>query len=253
MITSKNERRRGRLPVLAMMFALLGLSITAPPRTHTWTGQTQQAAAECQPGIGGRLFSYASELELQILPADAGFTIELHLMSPGPQRLIATNRDPGAIVKLGGFPAGTDLIFGIFVRETQKTFLMGGGSANPDGLPHAEVACFAEGRANIGFEDQVGGGDRDYNDLLCTVKQIGPGITGVVRSGKKLFLYGINFDNEAIILLNDEPQKTRYDEANPITVLIGKKAGNWVQPGDTIRVRSRSGVLSPGFTYTPAP
>lgn len=336
---AKNRRRLARFTSILTLL-VLSAAVAQTPATEARARQTPQAA-ECQSGVGARLFSNGGALEVEMLPADAGFTIELHLMSPGPDRLIATNREPGTIVKLGTFPAGVELIFGIFVRETQRTFITGPGSGNPDGLPHAELACFGGGRTNIGFEDQMGGGDRDYNDLLCAVRQsdgscsysvapksqsfdpyggkgtisvsarsgcswtavsnvswvaivsggsgsdngnlkyevgvnanqearVGtlsvqgetftvhqdgagsaPLITSIVRSGKKLFLYGINFDNQAVILMNGDQQKTKYDEDNPTTVLIGKKAGNWVQPGDTIQVRSGSGVLSLGFTYQP--
>lgn len=339
MITSKSPRSIRPFPLLCIVLALLGLVISASPASHAWTGAPQ--AAECQSGVGGRLFSNGGELEVEILPALAGFTSELSFVSPGPARLIGTNRDAGTKVKLGSFPAGVELIFSIFVRETQKTFVMGQGLGNPDGLGHAEVTCFGDGRSNIGFEDQIGGGDRNYADLICAVRQplnsctysvspasqsfdagggrgtvsvgvrsgcswtaatdvswivitsggsgsdngttnysvaintntasrtgtikvqgqtftvyqdgIGtlPVITGAIRNGKKLMVYGLNFDGESVILLNEEKQKTNYDENNPRTVLIGKKAGRWVQSGDRLRVRNSSGALSPEYTYTP--
>jgi hypothetical protein len=243
-------------------------------------------------------------------------------------------------VKLGSFPAGAELKFGVLVRETQKIFQMGSGAGNPDGLPHAELTCFGVGRANVGFEDQAGGGDRDYNDLLCAVRQseacsysvspssqsfdysggggsftarsasacswtavsnvswlvinsggsgtgngtisysvasnsdndsrtgaitvqgqtfavsqdgIGgrPIITSAVRDGKRLLVYGINFDDSSVLLLNGEPQKTKHDGDNPTTIVIGKKAGKWARPGDMLQVQKSSGVLSSGYTYNP--
>jgi len=297
--------------------------------------------AECQSGLGGRLFSNGGELEVEILPVHAGFTSELSFGSPGPARVIGTNRDSGTKVKLGRFPSGVELIFSIFVRETQKTFVIGPGSGNPDGLAHAEVTCFGDGRSNIGFEDQIGGGDKNYADLICTVRQpvnsctysvsptsqsfdagggrgtvgvgVGSGcswsassdvnwvtitsgsagsdsgtinysvavnissgsrtgrlmvqgvsfnvyqdgagadplITSAVRNGKKLYIYGINFDGGAVILVNGEQQKTLHDGDNVRTVLIGKKVGRWIQPGDKLRVRSSAGTLSPEYLYTP--
>jgi hypothetical protein len=322
--------------VSVVFLSIVCLVISAPP-THGWS-QVEQAV-ECQSGIGGRILSTGGELEVEILPANAGFTMDLNLISPGPQRFLATNRDAGSIVKLGSFPAGVELIFGIFVRDTQKTYVMGSGSGNPDGLPHAEVTCFPGKRSNIGFEDQLGGGDQDYNDLLCQVRQpsscsyavappsqsFGSGggtgsvnvsadscswtatsnvswititsggsgsdngtvnysvalntstdsrtgtitlqgltftvyqdgrssqplITGTIRTGKKLFVYGLNFDDASVILLNGERQKTLHDENNPQTVLIGKKVGKWARPGDKLRVRSSSGMLSAEYTYAP--
>lgn len=114
--------------VLLFGLALSLLNLNFSPAT---SAATTPQAADCQQGIGGRLFSNGGQLEVEILPSDAGFTIELHLVSPGPDRFIATNREPGSITRLGTFPAGTELIFGVYVRETQKTFVMGPGSGNP--------------------------------------------------------------------------------------------------------------------------
>lgn len=338
MRASNGTRRIRRAPLVGIALLLLGL-VSAQRTGHAWDGPSPQAV-ECQSGIGGRLFSNGGELEVELLAADAGFTIELYLMSPGQQRFIATNRDAGTIVKLGTVPAGVELILGVYVRETHKTYVMGSGSVNPDGLPHAEVTCFGGGRSNVGFEDQMGGGDSDYNDLLCTVRQpentctysvnpksqsfdAGGGsgtITVAVKSGcswttksnviwiaitsggsgsdngtvrysvavnpepssrtgtltaqgetltvsqdaagskplitstlrkteKKILIYGINFDGGSVILLNGEDQKTLYDSDNPRTILIGKKLGRWVQPGDKLRIRSASGALSPEYVY----
>ena len=341
MIASNRTRLIRRLPLVGIALLSLGLGITAPRTGHAWDGPSPQAA-ECQSGIGGGLFSNGGELEVELLAADAGFTIELYLISPGGQRFLATNHDAGTIVRLGSFPDGVELIFGITVRETGRTYLMGSGAGNPDGLPHAEVTCFGGGRSNVGFEDQLGGGDRDYNDLVCTVRQpknsctysvnprsqsfgaaggggtlsvtvqngcswstksntnwisitsggsgsdngtvrysvagnsdtsprtgtltvqgetftvsqdgggSAPVITGTFRKGeKKFFIYGINFDGGSIILLNGEEQKTLYNSDNPGTMLIGKKLGKWVQPGDRLHVRSSLGVLSPEYIYVP--
>lgn len=304
--------------------------VSAPPTS----GQTG-----CQPGIGGHLFANGGDVEVEMLARGGDYTIELHLMSPGPQRFIAVNSEVGKIVKLGSFTAGTELVFGVFIRDTQKTFMMGSGSVNPDGLPHAEVTCFSGKRANIGFEDQSGGGDNDFDDLQFTVRQsqsceysISPAsqsfgtsggngsfnltttsgcswsissnvnwitvtsgtagsdggrinytvalnqntssrtgtinaqgqtftvfqdgdggqpiITSTVRSGKKVFVYGVNFDMETVILLNGEPQKTIHDDNDPSGLVIGKKLGRWAQPGDRLTVRKGSGVLSPEYVYT---
>jgi len=340
MISKTFQRRLRGFSIFAVTFLILSLGLSSPLKGNA-DDQSQQSG-ECQGGIGGRLFSNGGELEVEMLAADAGFTIELYLMSPGPQRLIATNRDAGTVVKLGTVTAGVELIFGVFVRETQRTYVMGSGFQNPDGLPHAEVTCFGGGRSNIGFEDQLGGGDRDYNDLLCTVRQpensctyavtpksqsFDPGggsgtatvavksgcswttksnVTWIVitsggsgsdngtvrysvaanpepsprtgtvtvqgetitisedaagslplitstfrKSDKKVFVYGLNFDSSSVILLNGEEQKTLYDSDNPRTILIGKKLGRWIHPGDKLRVRNAVGSLSPEFVYVP--
>ncbi len=338
MITSNNSRLIRPVIVFGLVLSLLGVTTSPTPARPRSFAAPQ--ASECQSGIGGRIFSNGGELEVEILPSVAGFTSELSFVSPGPARLIGTNRDAGTIVRLGTVPAGVELVFSIFVRETQKTFATGPGSGNPDGLAHADVTCFGNGRSNIGFEDQMGGGDRNFGDLICAVRQTGvcsyslspqsqsfdagggrgsisvaagsscswtasssvnwvvitsgsagsdggtinysvaintnassrtggvtvqgqtftvfqdgesssPLITSAVRSGKQLLVSGINFDSDSVILLNGEKQKTIHDPNNPRTLLIGKKVGRWIQPGDQVRVRSSSGALSPEFTYTP--
>src|SRR5438128_5177475 len=116
-----------------LVLCALATAISAPARVAA------QQTTYCQSGLGGRIFSSGGEVEVEILPASAGWTSELHFVSPGPARLIGTNRDPGTIVKLGPFPAGVELVFSMFVRETQNTFMIGPGSGNADGIPHAEV------------------------------------------------------------------------------------------------------------------
>jgi hypothetical protein len=74
-------------------------------------------------------------------------------------------------------------------------------------------------------------------------------ITSVSVSGKKLFLSGENFLVGAIILLNGEEEKTRNDNQNPSTMLIGKKAGKKIKAGDHVQVRNPDGTLSDEFTF----
>ena len=337
-MTSSNRKRDIlSLPLSRIFLPTLGLMIMCSIGIQAHPAPQAQG---CQSGVGQQLFATGGEVEVEILPADAGFTIELHLLSPGPDRFIATNKQSGTVVKLGSFPAGAELKFGVLVRETQKVFQMGAGAGNPDGLAHAELTCFGAGRANVGFEDQVGGGDRDYNDLLCTVRQseacnysvspssqsfdytggngsfaarsaspcswtavsnvswlvinsggsgtgngtinysvaatsdndfrtgtitvgsqtftvsqdgIGgrPIITSAVRDGKHLLVFGINFDENTVLLLNGEAQKTRHDVGNPATMLSGKKVGKRARPGDTLQVQKSSGALSLGYIYNP--
>jgi uncharacterized delta-60 repeat protein len=55
-----------------------------------------------------------------------------------------------------------------------------------------------------------------------------------------------------VILLNGEPQKTKPDEVNPTTILVGPKAGKKIQPGETVKiqVQKADGTLSSTFIYT---
>ena len=75
-------------------------------------------------------------------------------------------------------------------------------------------------------------------------------ITNASISGKKLFVTGENFEPGVVILLNGEQQITRNDDQNPTTLLIAKKAGKKIRPGDTLQVRSPNGAMSQEFTFT---
>jgi hypothetical protein len=52
-----------------------------------------------------------------------------------------------------------------------------------------------------------------------------------------------------VILINGEEQRTRNDDQNPKTALIGKKAGKKIQLGDKIQVRNANGSTSQEFTF----
>jgi hypothetical protein len=79
-----------------------------------------------------------------------------------------------------------------------------------------------------------------------------PEIVRATVSGKKLMVFGGNFDNNAKILLNGERQKTANNDQIPGTVLIAKKAGKNILSGQsvTIRVQNMDSKLSPEFIYT---
>jgi hypothetical protein len=122
--------------------------------------------ASAQSGVGGQLFATGGTVELDVRPATAGFTSELFLQNEDGSRgpTLALNTDVGRHVEIGPFPAGRELVFGIFVRNTGQTFLMGPGTRNADGIPHAAVTAVGERVFDVGFEDVQGGGDRDYDD-----------------------------------------------------------------------------------------
>ena len=79
---------------------------------------------------------------------------------------------PGDFVDLGTFGGGTKLDFFLIADGASggTTVFSTDRSVNPDGINH--VVTFAAITAThliIGFEDLLGGGDRDFNDLLFAV------------------------------------------------------------------------------------
>ena len=102
----------------------------------------------------------------------------------------------------------------------------------------------------------AGGFDYDFDALSSAELFPGgtpvPQITGASISGKKLFVEGQNFDAGARIILNDETQKTANYGLTPTTLLVGKKAGNSIGSGETVRlkVRNSDGTESAEFSFT---
>jgi beta-glucanase (GH16 family) len=75
-----------------------------------------------------------------------------------------------------------------------------------------------------------------------------PHISGTSVSGKDLLITGERFDGGAVILLNGEEQKTRFDDQNP-SILIGKKVWKKIKKLDsgqmaTIKVTNSDGSTS---------
>src|SRR3954468_2771109 len=103
--TSRPHRRR-RCALLATMTVALLFAAAA-------------GTASAQTGVGGQLFATGGTVELDVQPASPGFVPELLLRkkdgSRGPP--LALNTEVGKHVVSGPFPAGRELVFGIFVRN----------------------------------------------------------------------------------------------------------------------------------------
>ena len=123
------------------------------------------AQAPVPEGLGAQLFSTGGDITVEVLRSTAGLTSELRLYAPdGSFTPVALNRELGRIVILPARPKGEELVFGIFVNGPKNTFKLGPGERNPDGLPHGVVKQTGEGQFDVGFEDLLNGGDRDYDD-----------------------------------------------------------------------------------------
>ncbi|WP_272033349.1 hypothetical protein [Kamptonema animale] len=122
--------------------------------------------------LGGMLLTTGEDIEVKVLPATAGYTSILFWLVPSLKYagVIATNHDVGQVTNIGGFDRGLEIIFGVFVQDTQNLFMTGPGSRNRDRLPHANVNFAAPGLAYVGFEDMLGGGDGDYDDNLFEMR-----------------------------------------------------------------------------------
>jgi hypothetical protein len=124
------------------------------------------AYAQAPPaGLGDRLYSTGGEITVEVRPATAGLTSQLVLFNAdGTSTPIATNRDVGKVVTLPARPLNEELVFGIIIQPKGATFKLGPGDRNPDGIPHGKVVNTGERQYDVGFEDLLNGGDRDYDD-----------------------------------------------------------------------------------------
>ncbi|HLF84266.1 MAG TPA: SBBP repeat-containing protein, partial [Blastocatellia bacterium] len=134
---------------------------------------------------------------------------------------------------LGG--AGTDSGFGVAVDSTGSAFVM--GLTDSTDFPAAGA-----------FQPANRGG---VSDLFITKLRSGPSINSARVKGKKLIVTGSEFDAGARILVDGLSQKTANDAENPSSVLVAKKAGRSIGPGQRVilQVRNSDGGLSPEFSF----
>lgn len=186
--STKNKVPQEDPVIPADVFADGDLLTNASPETR--------AATICIPGLGGRVFSTGAFVQIIVQEPEADFTSQIKIFSPGPVRTLASSRDVGRVVNLGTFPEGTELVFGITVRETGQTFKMGPGTRNPDRVPHAIIECLGGGNANVNFEDKANSDSLDYNDVRFQIRQIPPSALQVSFRPPFQFFNGCNDSRE---------------------------------------------------------
>ena len=78
-----------------------------------------------------------------------------------------------------------------------------------------------------------------------------PKINDVTGPKKHLVVSGENFDNESLILMNGDIQKTLRDEVE-FGVLIGKKVAKRIESGQTVKIQVENGdgQITAEFAYT---
>lgn len=136
--------------------------------------------------LGQQLFATGGTATVEVRPATAGFTSELHLVLPdNTDVFLATNTQVGAVVNLPILPAGTELRFYIHVTNTGNNFFMGPASRNFDGSVHDAVLPGPNpGEALVGFEDlQSGQSDLDYDDNVFFFTGVIPNNPPIANAG----------------------------------------------------------------------
>jgi len=156
--------------------------------------------------MGGQLYYTGGDVTVDVVSSNTAYTEVLQLRSALEVLDITNNREVGTRVTLTeeqfaswGIGVGDELMFGIQVQDTDKTFLMGAGSRNADGLAHANVSHHGAAAYYVELEDLYGGGDLDYNDTVLrfsggvtgSLARLGPTANGVAEpSSLILFLAG---------------------------------------------------------------
>jgi dienelactone hydrolase len=110
------------------------------------------------------------------------------------------------------------------------------------GYDHQEIA------SDAGMLNRV----REWYRAHGIFQTVQPAITGASVVGKKLLVTGNGFEQKAVIVMNGKEQKTKNDEQNPTALLIAKKAGKKIDPGQTVslQVKNPSGSASPEILFT---
>ena len=126
------------------------------------------------PVLGAQLFWNGGDVTVTVHSSSAGFLSELRLYSTAPDIFVAYNapngNPAGTFVTLTAAQLdvdhniGDELVFGIFVTDTGRTFKLGPAGRNADGVIHGAIDNLGGGVLRVGFEDLFGGGDRDYDD-----------------------------------------------------------------------------------------
>jgi endo-1,4-beta-xylanase len=87
-------------------------------------------------------------------------------------------------------------------------------------------------------------------EILEVGVDLTPKISAASRSGKQLIINGEKFLEGAQIFMNGEKQKKVFvDEENPSMMIVARKAGKFVKPGDLLQVKNPDGRVSNEYVY----
>ena len=125
------------------------------------------------PIVGGSFIVVSDgNVFAEYLGSQAGYYNTLYFEG---RKLFSKYSRPDTPLDLGSFSAGDELTFELFVRQTGTTFHSGGGDTNPDGLAHFRAYSAVDGDGyltTVGVEDQLGGGDLDFNDFMFSLTNV---------------------------------------------------------------------------------
>ncbi|MDR1229263.1 MAG: PEP-CTERM sorting domain-containing protein [Azoarcus sp.] len=185
----------------ALMLALGSVSALAAPDTvfKEWVNATGNGLVTVPPPPSGSVESVMggdfyivdpdAPVEFSFVTSHAGHTLDLFVGSPGSSGDVGswqhvftkTGNSVGASAVYEIDPrsfsytsGGSELVFKLYDKTTNKTYYSGLGSANPDGAIHTvSYYEYYEGSTLVGFEDlDAGVSDWDYDDLVFLVSNV---------------------------------------------------------------------------------
>lgn len=127
------------------------------------------------PIIGGEIYVVNDgAVQATFLAGYASYSDDLLLYLPANGFGIIFNNQTtavGTVFNLGNYTAGSELIFQIHVLNTGNVWFSGNASRNADGVAHNMVIndWGTPGITSVGFEDLVGAGDKDFDDLAFSL------------------------------------------------------------------------------------
>lgn len=140
-----------------------GVAVTEPFNLYATGGDVQVSYL----GWAGAAYNEYLFLAAAVVPGASVTT----LPKTGTQ-IFQDKSGPEGPVDLGNYAAGTELVFGLYVNNTGKTYYSGAGSRNDDGTVHlfGYNNYLTEGTTYMGFEDlPASNADDNYADLRFTV------------------------------------------------------------------------------------
>jgi hypothetical protein len=156
-------------------------------------------------GLGDPLVAKGGDIVMRFEGTSANFDslISVNNVEVNGQSLFFPNHATqiGSTIDLGPFLAGMplDITLHVITPTASNTWHTGAGSLNSDNVIHANVTYNYNGdigRTFVGFEDQVGGGDLDYNDhmfsftgVITTIPE--PGICSLMIAGMGALVFGL--------------------------------------------------------------
>ncbi|RYY76380.1 MAG: DUF4114 domain-containing protein [Gammaproteobacteria bacterium] len=148
---------------------------TTTPKTpdlglYNQNGSIQKTPA-AQAATSDQVIAGGGDIVVEIKNSDSGYNNKIYWSSDNfkTRNYLGIDNQTGTY-NIGKFSAGTKIDFGI-ENDFGQFFKAGAPSNNVDNVEHAKFTKTTEGTL-IGFEDLYGGGDKDFNDAIISVKTL---------------------------------------------------------------------------------